>query len=100
LAYKCHRKTDRLDWMYQVKKGTSSEEYLLGRPVQSLDGDGMKQLQPTLWNSHEINPVLDQQAKIRDDPLLSIKQQEQSQLKSILNNPVQMKKIKQVFSII
>lgn len=88
--------------MYQVKKGPSTEEYLLGKPVSSLDAaeSGLKQAQPTLWNSHEINPVMDQQAKIRDDPLLMIKQQEQSQLKSILNNPVQMKKIKQVSVLI
>jgi hypothetical protein len=91
--------TERLEWMYTIKKGPSADEYLLGKPITAAEEDKeIEQLAKkpgALWMKGNANSALDQQAKIRDDPLLAIKQQEQQSLKKILNNPVQMKKIKE-----
>ena len=47
-------------------------------------------------NSGSVNPVLDLQSKVRDDPLLAMQHAEKSSLKSILDNPVRMKKLQAV----
>ena len=43
-----------------------------------------------------VNPAQDAAAKMRDDPLLAIKRQEQKSLNDILQNPVIMNDIRKV----
>ncbi len=43
-----------------------------------------------------VNVAQDAASKIRDDPLLAIKQQEQKALNSILSNPMKMREIEKV----
>jgi len=90
---------DRLEWMYSVKKGPSTEEYLLGKPLTEKEEDKeLEQLAKkpgSLWTEGNKNSALDAVAKVKDDPLLVIRQQEQQALKSIITNPLKMKKIKE-----
>jgi len=89
---------EKVDWMYAVKKGPSTEEYLTGTAVRQQEEEReLEQLAKkpgALW-LHQTNPQQDAAAKVRDDPLLAIKMQEQKSLKKILDNPMQMKKIKE-----
>jgi len=96
--------TERLEWMYVVRKGPTPEDYLLGNASASslTSTDEQKELealrtgsQPgALWLQDSANPTQDAANKVRDDPLLEIRRSEQRSLKEILSNPVQMKKIK------
>ena len=43
----------------------------------------------------DVNPVLDMQSKVRDDPLLAMRKAQKSNLKTILDNPVQMRKLQE-----
>jgi hypothetical protein len=94
------KKVERLDWMYEhVAMGgskTSAEEYLLGKKYEDKEQDELKKLnsQPGSLFLNTVNPVQDAQAKIRDDPLLAIKKEEQTSLKMILDNPVKMQQLK------
>jgi len=88
---------DRVEWMYQIKAGPSAEEYLTGKKLideEENDIEKFKKAPGSLF-LQTTNPLQDQEAKVRDDPLLAIKAQEQKALKKILDNPVQMKKIKE-----
>jgi len=89
---------EKVDWMYSIKKGPTSDEYLLGTAMkqdeEEKELDQLARKPGTLW-LHQVNPQQDAASKVRDDPLLAIKQQEKSSLKKILDNPLQMKKIKE-----
>jgi len=80
---------DKVDWMYSVKKGPSTEEYLQGTSMQQEEEKELELLSKNpgaLWN-RTINPQQDAAAKVRDDPLLMIKQQEQQSLKKFWTIP-------------
>lgn len=73
----------RLEWMYTIKKGPTTEEYLMGKPIvpseQDKELDQLTKKPGSLWanNNNNINPAQDTASKIKDDPLLTIKKQEQ-----------------------
>lgn len=89
---------DRLDWMYMVRKGPSTEEYLTGSATLKIEEE--KELdrmasRPGALFMQSVDPIQDAAAKVRDDPLLCIKQREQQALNKLLDNPMEMKKIKE-----
>ncbi|XP_012695477.2 pre-mRNA-splicing factor CWC25 homolog [Clupea harengus] len=102
------KKDDRLDWMYQGPGGQiSRDEYLLGRPVdkQILEQYEEPETGPcaqtgllpgSIFNPNTPASNLDMAAKIREDPLFEIRKREEEKKRSVLSNPVKMKKIKEM----
>lgn len=85
----------RLDWMYEGGsiKNTSSEEYLLGRPVNEpelVKGEW----RPTLCKESTANSSNEIFTKIHEDPMYAILHEEQRRRKDILNNPQRMVELK------
>ena len=118
------KRQERLDWMYATPASGSTtnaadlEEYLLGkkRVDKMLIGDEHAKvrcalIQPTaehangllqLGASHKdfiavqnANTQRDIMSKLREDPLLAIKQQEQAAYQSLMNNPLRLKELKE-----
>ncbi|ORZ25349.1 Pre-mRNA splicing factor-domain-containing protein [Absidia repens] len=103
------KRSDRLDWMYAAPSsngpkagGSEMEDFLLGKKNVDdlLKNKAANETTTTdaterfaLTNSN-ANTERDIQAKIREDPLFAIKQKQQSALKSIVDNPLLMKKLK------
>jgi len=88
--------TERLDWMYIQKKGPSTEEFLTEGKTWEAEADkkDREDLNKGIFFTQTVNPAQDFAAKIKEDPLLAIKQQEKTVIKNILQNPLKMKKIK------
>lgn len=100
------KKSERLDWMYEgVSALANKEEYLLGRAVdktfeviqQAESGLGNKPeedaLPESIFKPVIGNVTIDLANKIREDPLLMIKKQEDENRKKLLDNPIRMKQI-------
>ncbi|KAI7785706.1 hypothetical protein LA080_006272 [Diaporthe eres] len=95
------KKVDRVEWMYQGpndggRDEYSSEAFLLGkRRIDSvLRGDDMKKVEKTAGPTGETPgpvPVVasarDTAAKIREDPLVAIKRQEQGAYQAMMKDP-------------
>ncbi|KAL4648400.1 hypothetical protein GN956_G7234 [Arapaima gigas] len=102
------KKDERLDWMYQGPGGqVSREEYLLGRAIdkqitqQYEEPESGPSAQTGLLPGSIFSPAaqsstLDLAAKIREDPLFTIRKHEEEKKRNVLNNPVKMKMIKQM----
>ncbi|KAH7106926.1 Pre-mRNA splicing factor-domain-containing protein [Auriculariales sp. MPI-PUGE-AT-0066] len=100
------KRQERLDWMYATPASGSTtnaadlEEYLLGkkRVDKMLIGDEHAKLGAAhkdfiaVQNANTQRDILN---KIREDPLLAIKQQEQAALESLRNNPLRLKELKE-----
>lgn len=95
------KRLNRVDWMYSGpssgQAGTTEEMegYLLGkRRVDGLlKGTENKKLEKAATEEsfmaiQHANTVRDTAAKIRDDPLLAIKKQEQAEYEAMMNDPV------------
>ncbi|KAM3528645.1 hypothetical protein MY4038_005765 [Beauveria bassiana] len=100
------KRIDRVDWMYQGptdgQAGTTEEmeAYLLGkRRIDSLiKGNDHEKLeknagQESFMALQNANSARDTAAKIRDDPLLAIKRQEQAAYEAMMNDPVRRKQL-------
>ncbi|KAJ6242777.1 phospholipase d - related [Anaeramoeba flamelloides] len=111
--------SEKLDWMYDVPVGVidskkttqeqeekQQEQYLVGKTA-TLKGD-KEELEDKFCNSIQKKEVgeEDQEAqlsqkelmrKIKGDPYLLIKQKEQEQLNSILNNPLRLMALKNLW---
>ncbi|KAK4447457.1 pre-mRNA-splicing factor CWC25 [Podospora aff. communis PSN243] len=100
------RKIDRVEWMYagpqdgQVGDAAESEAYLLGkrRIDKLLQDNEVKKLakqpsQDTLAVVPAINNVRDVATKIREDPLLAIKRQEQQAYEAMMNDPIKRRQL-------
>jgi hypothetical protein len=88
----------RLDWMYQTPNSESGfekdkEEYLLGKKIE-LPKEVVTDvvIAPSVYGSR-ANTGMDLQSKVREDPMLMIKQREQEALKRILSDPSRVKQI-------
>lgn len=95
------KRIDRVEWMYQGTNDTgrdeySSEAFLLGkRRIDSiLRGDDAKKVEKTAGPTGETPgpiPVVasarDTAAKIREDPLVAIKRQEQEAYQAMMKDP-------------
>ncbi|XP_054851561.1 pre-mRNA-splicing factor CWC25 homolog isoform X1 [Eublepharis macularius] len=102
------KKDEKLDWMYQGPGGmVNREEYLMGRPVdkyvfQTMDdkeagcSSETGLLPGSIFAQTGANSALDIASKIREDPLFMIRKREEEKKREVLNNPVKMKKIKEL----
>ncbi|KAF8167678.1 Pre-mRNA splicing factor-domain-containing protein [Crassisporium funariophilum] len=99
------KRTEKLEWMYATPATGSTqntndlEDYLLGkkRVDKMLTADENSQLAATHKNFIAVqnaNSARDISAKIREDPLLAIKQQEQAAYQALLSNPLRLAKMK------
>lgn len=100
------KRVDRVEWMYQGptdgQAGTSeeTEAYLLGkRRIDNLiKGNEHKNLekaagQESFMALQNANSARDTASKIRDDPLLAIKRQEQAAYESMMNDPIKRRQL-------
>ncbi|KAF4122892.1 hypothetical protein GMORB2_7199 [Geosmithia morbida] len=100
------KRVDRVDWMYQGptdgQTGTSeeTEAYLLGkRRIDNLiKGDDHKKLAKQTGGEsfmalQNANSARDTASKIRDDPLLAIKRQEQAAYDAMMNDPIRRRQL-------
>ncbi|KAG9228888.1 Pre-mRNA splicing factor-domain-containing protein [Amylocarpus encephaloides] len=100
------KRVDRVDWMYQGpssgQAGTTEEMegYLLGkRRIDGLlTGTEHKKLEKgaeedSFMALQHANTVKDTAAKIRDDPMLAIKRQEQAAYEAMMNDPIKRRQL-------
>ncbi|KAM6529110.1 RNA-splicing factor [Fusarium falciforme] len=100
------KRIDRVDWMYQGpndgQTGTTeeTEAYLLGkRRIDNLiKGTEHKKLEKQAGEEsfmalQNANTARDTAAKIRDDPLLAIKRQEQAAYEAMMNDPIKRRQL-------
>ncbi|WVR06264.1 hypothetical protein IAU60_003294 [Kwoniella sp. DSM 27419] len=104
------KRTEKLDWMYaapgaeggalggQKMSDRDMEQYLLGnKRVDEVLGQGDKNVGASSREFIAVqnaNNARDTAAKIREDPLLAIKRQEQAALAALMNRPDIRKQIK------
>ncbi|KAJ3540316.1 hypothetical protein NMY22_g4346 [Coprinellus aureogranulatus] len=100
------KRTDKLEWMYATPASGSAanpndlEDYLLGkkRVDKILTADEHAKLGASHKNFIAVqnaNNARDIAAKIREDPLLAIKQQEQAALQALANNPLRLRELQE-----
>ncbi|TFK30870.1 hypothetical protein FA15DRAFT_684059 [Coprinopsis marcescibilis] len=100
------KRTEKLEWMYATPAtGSSSnandlEDYLLGkkRVDKILTADDNAKVGASHKNFIAIqnaNNARDVAAKIREDPLFAIKQQEQAALQAVMNNPLRLRALQE-----
>ncbi|KAH6604449.1 pre-mrna-splicing factor cwc25 [Trichoderma cornu-damae] len=95
------KRIDRVDWMYQGPTDGQSvtteeaEAYLLGKRridhlIKGTDNKNLEKAagQESFMASQNANSARDTAAKIRDDPLLAIKRQEQAAYEAMINDPI------------
>ncbi|KAG6039355.1 hypothetical protein E4U41_002857 [Claviceps citrina] len=100
------KRVDRVDWMYQGptdgQAGTTeeTEAYLLGkRRIDNLiKGTEHKKLEKSAGEDsfmalQNANTARDTAAKIREDPLLAIKRQEQATYEAMMNDPIRRRQL-------
>ncbi|KAF2838983.1 hypothetical protein M501DRAFT_934321 [Patellaria atrata CBS 101060] len=100
------KRMNRVDWMYagpssgQVGTTDEMEGFLLGkRRIDTLlkNEENTKleksAIQDSFMASHNANTSRDTAAKVREDPMLAIKRQEQAALEAIMNDPTQRRKL-------
>ncbi|XP_034272130.1 pre-mRNA-splicing factor CWC25 homolog [Pantherophis guttatus] len=102
------KKDEKLEWMYQGPGGmVNRDEYLMGRPVDKYVFETTEDkeagcssetglLPGSIFASTGANSALDMASKIREDPLFMIRKREEEKKRDVLNNPVKMKKIKEL----
>ncbi|XP_075417858.1 pre-mRNA-splicing factor CWC25 homolog [Tenrec ecaudatus] len=105
------KKEEKLDWMYQGPGGmVNRDEYLLGRPIDKYVFEKMEEkeagcssetglLPGSIFAPSGANSLLDMASKIREDPLFIIRKKEEEKKREVLNNPVKMKKIKELLQM-
>ncbi|KIO08640.1 hypothetical protein M404DRAFT_134179 [Pisolithus tinctorius Marx 270] len=100
------KRTEKLEWMYATPAtGTSAnandlEDYLLGkkRVDKLLIGDENAKLGAAHKNfiaTQNANTPRDVAAKVREDPLLAIKQQEQAAYQALMSNPLRLRELQE-----
>jgi hypothetical protein len=100
------KRVDRVDWMYQGpssgQAGTTEEMegYLLGkRRIDGLiKGTEHKKLEKqasedSFMALQHANTLRDTAAKIREDPMLAIKRQEQAAYEAMMNDPIKRRQL-------
>ncbi|EEB91777.1 hypothetical protein MPER_09811 [Moniliophthora perniciosa FA553] len=100
------KRTEKLEWMYTTPATGSSqnpndlEDYLLGkkRVDKILTGDENAKIGASHKNFIAIqnaNSVRDIAAKVREDPLFAIKQQEQASYEALMSNPLRLREMQE-----
>jgi hypothetical protein len=100
------KRVDRVDWMYQGPSsgqvGTTDERegYLLGkRRIDTLiKGTDHKKLEKqaseeSFMALQHANTLRDTASKIREDPMLAIKRQEQAAYEAMMNDPIKRRQL-------
>src|SRR5277367_3166531 len=100
------KRVDRVDWMYQGpssgQTGTTEEMegYLLGkRRIDGLiKGTDHKKLEKQATEDsfmalQHANTLRDTAAKVREDPMLAIKKQEQAAYEAMMNDPIKRRQL-------
>ena len=100
------KRIDRVDWMYQGpssgQAGTTEEMegYLLGkRRIDGLiKGDDHKKLEKkaaedSFMALQHANTLRDTASKVREDPMLAIKKQEQAAYEAMMNDPIKRRQM-------
>jgi hypothetical protein len=93
---------ERLEFLYdaglQVGKTSSTDEYLLGKPVEVAAEENqiskVASAPGSLFVEEKPVSANDTWRKLHSDPLLLIRQQEQAALARIKNNPVKMEQLR------
>eukprot|EP00854_Cymbomonas_tetramitiformis_P028059 gene28059-34710_t len=96
-------KVEKLDFMYNTvlaqKKDEDDDVFMLGKPYEAPKEDDklkkMKYAPGSNFTDDTPKAANEQWARLNNDPMLMIKQQELAQLKHVKNNPVKMAAIKQ-----
>ncbi|KAG9001170.1 RNA-splicing factor [Tulasnella sp. JGI-2019a] len=99
------KRVEKLDWMYATPAtggGPSAndlEDYLLGkkRVDKILTGDENEKVGAAHKNFIAVqnaNNIRDTAAKVREDPMFAIKQQEQAALQALMSNPLRLQAMK------
>jgi uncharacterized membrane protein YkoI len=99
------RKAQRVAWLYEVPMSgqDDQDQYLLGEKEATehenlkADKGDMEKLEEmqapgALWMHKNANTAQEMAMKIRDDPLLAIRKQEELAKRRVLENPVEMLK--------
>ncbi|CAE7224350.1 unnamed protein product [Rhizoctonia solani] len=105
------KKVEKLEWMYATPAsggGPSAnelEDYLLGkkRVDQMLKGDESAKVGAAHKNFIAVqnaNNIRDTAAKIREDPMFAIKQQEQAEYATLMSNPLRLRAMKERAGIV
>ncbi|KAF8922072.1 Pre-mRNA splicing factor-domain-containing protein [Mucidula mucida] len=100
------KRAEKLEWMYTTPATGSSqnpndlEDYLLGkkRVDKMLTADENAKVGASHKNFIAVqnaNSARDIAAKIRDDPLLAIKQQEQAAYEALMSNPLRLREMQE-----
>lgn len=100
------KRQEKLEWMYATPATGSGanandlEDYLLGkkRVDKILTADENERVGAAHKNfiaTQYANTLRDTAAKIREDPLLAIKQQEQAAYQALLSNPLRLKEMQE-----
>ncbi|KAI8981382.1 Pre-mRNA splicing factor-domain-containing protein [Trametes punicea] len=100
------KRQEKLEWMYATPATGSNqnpndlEDYLLGkkRVDKILTADENEKVGAAHKNfiaTQYANTARDTAAKIREDPLLAIKQREQEALKAIMSNPLRLRELEE-----
>ncbi|PPR00031.1 hypothetical protein CVT24_009040 [Panaeolus cyanescens] len=104
------KRTEKLEWMYATPATGSTqnpndlEDYLLGkkRVDKILTADDNEKLGASHKNFIAVqnaNNARDIAAKIREDPLLAIKQQEQAAYQALLSNPLRLSQMQEKLGV-
>lgn len=104
--------TERLEWMYNapMMAKKSAEEYLLGKEfkgtvggetpgaeikaVAQAGGALLAGVKPEEAARNRVDSVMEQENRLREDPMMAVLKRERSQREAILSNPVKMKELR------
>jgi hypothetical protein len=98
------KRADKLEWMYSTPATGSSqnanelEDYLLGKKrvdkmLTADENDKIGAAHKNFIAVQNANSARDLAAKIREDPLLAIKQQEQAAYQALMSNPLRLQEM-------
>jgi len=100
------KRADKLEWMYSTPATGSSqntnelEDYLLGKKrvdkmLTADENDKIGAAHKNFIAVQNANSARDLAAKIREDPLLAIKQQEQASYQALMSNPLRLREMQE-----
>ncbi|KAI1788819.1 Pre-mRNA splicing factor-domain-containing protein [Ganoderma leucocontextum] len=100
------KRTEKLDWMYATPATGSGqnpndlEDYLLGKKrvdkmLTAEENEKIGAAHKNFIATQYANSVRDTAAKIREDPLLAIKQQEQAAYQALIANPLRLREMQE-----
>mmetsp|Transcript_8934 Transcript_8934/g.26836 ORF Transcript_8934/g.26836 Transcript_8934/m.26836 type:complete len:491 (+) Transcript_8934:155-1627(+) len=95
------KKRERVDWMYEFSKNgpeseKTKEQYLLGEKEAKLKTEEEEEKETQRGGGLLLGStgIRDTEAKLREDPLMDIRLEEQHAVRNILDNPVRMERLR------